>query len=121
MDLDSMNQYKHRRLFSGFYHILELRIGRLALKHAPAAARTFAGRLLSGEINPGFRLFLPALRGLLLPLLKLETNLAVLTEHEERFERAAVSFRNEFVQQVGFAGGQQLLKLRGCDRLLEDD
>ena len=96
-------------------------IVRLALKNAPAAPGTFADRLQSGEINLGFRLFLPALRGLPLPLLELKTNLAVLAEHEERFEPAAVSPRNEFVQQVGFAGSQQFLKLRGCDRLLEDD
>jgi len=29
MDSGSINQYKHRRLFGGFYHVLELRDGRL--------------------------------------------------------------------------------------------
>src|SRR5436190_11334565 len=94
---------------------------RLALEHPAAAAGTFADRLLAGEIELGLRLLLCVVSGLSLALLELEPDLAVLAEHEKRLEGAAVAFRDEFIQQIGPAAGQQLLNLRGGKRLLKDD
>src|SRR5437763_13600229 len=94
---------------------------RFAFEHPPAAAGTFADRLQAREIELGLRLLLCVLGGLPLALLELETDLAVLAEHEKRLEGAAVAFGDEFIQQIGLAAGQQLLNLRGGKRLLKDD
>src|SRR5262249_14260087 len=56
----------------------------------------------------------------LVPRLELEADLAVGLPHEVSGERPAGASRNE-LQQVGLAGGEELLHLLAFDRALEND
>src|SRR5947209_7986234 len=95
----------------------------LTLEYPPPALRTFAERLLAGEIELlywrfNFGFFGPfALPGR--PGLELKTDFAF-RDHQVSSEWAAF-FGNKFGQQIGLAGGEELLHLRVVHRLLKND
>ena len=97
----------------------------MALKHAGAAHRAFAQRLLSAEIQFGRRLLGLADPGGArlapgLARLKLEAHFAAFA-HDEVSREGAALFGNEFWQQIGLADGQQFGHLRAVHRLLQND
>src|ERR1017187_6755101 len=91
-------------------------------KNLAPALRTFAQRSLAGEINLRLRLAGRSVLGLSLPLTGHEFKLHLaLFEREERLEFPLCLVRDETLEQIRFALGEQLGDLRRLDGLLQND